>query len=317
MNFIQILPTLLLVALALVMFGLGLSLTPADFRRLLETPRAVLIALVLQVVALPLLCYGIVVGLGLSPVYAIGLMLLAASPGGVSANLFSHLFGGNVAMNISLTAINTLLSIVTMPLIANGAIGHFADTGQVVPLQFGKMLEVIAVVLLPVLLGMAVARTKAGLADRLERPFKAFSALVLASFTVIAISKEWAALVDTFASVGVAVIVFNLLSLLLGYAGSRVAGLDRANATAISFEIGIHNSTLAIFIALSVLDNFQLALPAAVYSVSMYLTATLFGFGLRQLNSHPPFLGVTPASHAGAADGVDTRRERTCAPPGV
>lgn len=291
MNFLQILPTLLLVGLALVMFGLGLSLTPADFRRLLDSPRAVLIALVLQVIALPLVCYAIVVGLGLSPVYAIGLMLLAASPGGVSANLFSHLFGGNVAMNISLTAINTLLSIVTLPLIANWAIGHFADTGQVVPLQFGKMLEVVTVVLVPVLLGMAVASAKPGLAERLEKPFKVFSALVLASFTVIAVSKEWTALVDSFASVGVAVIVFNLLSLFLGYAGSRLAGLDRANATAISFEIGIHNSTLAIFIALSVLDNFQLALPAAVYSVSMYLTATLFGFGLRQLGperlAHP------------------------------
>jgi BASS family bile acid:Na+ symporter len=272
------LPSLLLVALALVMFGLGLSLSAADFRRLLDSPRAVLIALLLQVVALPLVCYGITVGLGLSPVYAIGLMLLAASPGGVSANLFSHLFGGNVAMNISLTAINTILSIVTLPLIANWAIGHFADTGQVVPLQFGKMIEVVSVVLVPVLLGMAVAGARKGLADRLEKPFKIFSALVLASFTVIAIAKEWTALIDSFASVGLAVIVFNVASLLVGYGCSRLAGLDKPNATAVSFEIGIHNSTLAIFVALSVLDNFQLALPAAVYSVSMYLTATAFGF---------------------------------------
>ena len=90
--------------------------------------------------------------------FAIGLMLLAASPGGISANLFSHLFGGNVAMNISLTAVNTLLSIVTLPLIANWAIAHFAQSGQVVPMQTGKLMEVIAIVLIPVLLGMAVAR---------------------------------------------------------------------------------------------------------------------------------------------------------------
>lgn len=288
MSFIQILPTLLLVALALVMFGLGLSLSPIDFKRLLQSPRAVLIALVLQVVALPLMCYGIIVGLGLSPVYAIGLMLLAASPGGVSANLFSHLFGGNVAMNISLTAINTLLSIVTLPLIANWSIATFADTGQVVPLQFGKMLEVVTVVLVPVLLGMFVASSTAGLADRLEKPFKIFSALVLAAFTLIAISKEWTALVDSFASVGLAVILFNLVSLLVGYFCSRLAGLDKPNSTAISFEIGIHNSTLAIFVALSVLENFQLALPAAVYSVSMYLTATVFGLALTRLGKSNP-----------------------------
>jgi BASS family bile acid:Na+ symporter len=268
------LPTLLLIALALVMFGLGLSLTPADFRRLLDSPRAVLIALVLQVVVLPVACYLIIVTAGLSPVYALGLMLLAASPGGVSANLFSHLFGGNVAMNISLTAINTVLSIVTLPLIATWAINHFAKTGQVVPLQLGKVVEVVGVVLIPVVIGMVVAGFKPGWAGKLEKPFKAFSALVLAAFTVIAIAKEWTALVDSFASVGGAVIAFNVVSLLVGYLCSRFAGLDKPMSTAISFEIGIHNSTLAIFIALSVLDNFQLALPAAIYSVSMYLTAT-------------------------------------------
>lgn len=141
MSFVSILPTLLFVALGLVMFCLGLSLTVADFTRLLQHPRAVVLALVLQVLVLPAACYVLIVLLGVSPLYAVGLMLLAASPGGVSANLFSHLFGGNVAMNISLTAINTVLSIVSLPLITNWAINTFAHTGQVVPLQFGKVLR--------------------------------------------------------------------------------------------------------------------------------------------------------------------------------
>ena len=111
MDFVAILPTLLFIALGLVMFGLGLSLTVGDFTRLLQHPRAVVLALALQVLVLPAACYALIVLLGVAPVYAVGLMLLAASPGGVSANLFSHLFGGNVAMNISLTAINTVLSI--------------------------------------------------------------------------------------------------------------------------------------------------------------------------------------------------------------
>jgi BASS family bile acid:Na+ symporter len=202
---------------------------------------------------------------------------LAASPGGVSANLFSHLFGGNVAMNISLTAINTVLSIVTMPLIANWAINTFAKTGQVVPLQLGKVAEVIAVVLIPVLIGMVVAARSPGFAQRMEKPFKIFSAVVLAAFALIAIAKEWNALVESFASVGPAVVVFNLVSLLAGLLPQPRRRHGQAMSTAISFEIGIHNSTLAIYIALSVLDNFQLALPAAIYSVSMYITATLFG----------------------------------------
>lgn len=267
----------LFAALALVMFGLGLSLTVADFRRLLGHPRAVAIALTLQVVVLPAACYGIVLAFGLSPVYAVGLMLLAASPGGVSANLFSHLFGGNVAMNISLTAINTVLSIVTLPLIANLAIAHFAGGGQVVPLQTGKVVEVIAVVLVPVVIGMAWAARSRGLAQRLEGPFKLFSALVLAAFALIAIAKGWDALTSSFASVGPAVVVFNLVSLLAGYYLSRAAGMEKPMATAIGFEIGIHNSTLSMFIALSVLGSFELALPSAIYSVVMYLTATAFG----------------------------------------
>jgi BASS family bile acid:Na+ symporter len=277
MSFVSILPTLLFIALGLVMFGLGLSLTVGDFKRLLQHPRAVVLALVLQVLVLPSACYALIVLLGVAPLYAVGLMLLAASPGGVSANLFSHLFGGNVAMNISLTAINTVLSIVSLPLITNWAINTFAPTGQVVPLQFGKVVEVIVIVLVPVVLGMAVHRRAPAFSARMEKPMKIFSAVVLAAFALIAIAKEWTALVESFAGIGPAVLLFNAISLASGYYLSRAAGLDKSMATAISFEIGIHNSTLAIFIALSVLGNFQLALPAAIYSVSMYILATLFG----------------------------------------
>ena len=265
-------------ALALVMFGLGLSLTAADFQRLLKHPKAVMLALGLQVIGLPLACYAIITAFGLPPVFAIGLMLLAASPGGISANLFSHLFGGNVAMNISLTAVNTLLSIVTLPLSANWAIAHFAQSGQVVPMQTSKLLEVIAIVLIPVLLGMAVARKAPGFSNRMEKPVKIFSAVVLAVVTVLAIAKEWSSLSTTFVQIGPAVLLFNLVSLFAGYYLSRAAGLDKPLSTAICYEIGIHNSTLAIFVALSVLGSYQLALPAAVYSVVMYITAPLFGW---------------------------------------
>lgn len=276
-NLTAILPTLLLLALALVMFGLGLSLSLDDFKRLREHPRSVVLALGLQTLVLPAAAYGLILLFGMEPVYAVGLMLLAASPGGVSANLFSHLFGGNVAMNISLTAVNTVLSIASLPLIANWAIATFMQSGQVVPLQFGKVLEVVGVILVPVIIGMVVRSKAPGFSDRMGQPMKAFSALVLAAFALLAIVKEWTALTASFASLGPLVLVFNLISLLMGYYLSRAAGLNKSMSTAISFEIGIHNSTLAIYVALSVLGNLQLALPAALYSVSMYLTATLFG----------------------------------------
>lgn len=277
MSFTAILPQLLLGALALVMFGLGLSLSVGDFARLRHHPKAVVLALAIQMLLLPAAAWALVVLLRVEPIYAVGLLLLAASPGGVSANLFSHLFGGNVAMNISLTAINTVLSIVSLPLITNWAIATFVQSGQIVPLQFGKVFEVVGVILVPVLIGMAVRSKRPGFAARMEKPMKLLSIVVLAAFALIAIAKEWAALNQSFASLGPVVLAFNLLSLLAGYYLSRGAGLDKSMATAVSFEIGIHNSTLAIFVALSVLQNFQLALPAAIYSVSMYLTAALFG----------------------------------------
>lgn len=277
-DFITLLPTLLIGALALIMFGLGLSLTVGDFRRLLGQPKPVLLALVLQALVLPAICYGLIVALDVSPVYAVGLMLLAASPGGVSANLYSHLFGGNVAMNISLTAINTVLSIVSLPLIGNFAINTFAKTGQVVPMQTGKVVEVIVIVLVPVLIGMFVKSRAPAFAARSDKPMKRFSMLVLAALALIAIAKEWSSLSASFASIGLAVIAFNALSLGLGYYVPRILGLDKPNAIAIGYEIGIHNSTLAIFVAVSVLGDFQLMVPAAIYSVSMYVLATAFGF---------------------------------------
>ena len=278
MDFLQLLPRLLLGALALVMFGLGLSLSLDDFRRLARHPKAVFIALGLQVVLLPLVCFAIARALGLSPVFAVGLMLLAASPGGISANLFSHLFGGNVAMNISLTAINTVLSIVTLPLVVNLSLAYFlSDQGNAVSLQWQKVVEVVAVVIVPVALGMLVGARRPALALRAEKPFKLFSALVLLAFALIAIAKESSALAAGLATIGPAVVVFNLVSLGAGYFLSRAAGLDKPMATAICYEIGIHNSTLALYIALSLLNNFEMALPAALYSIVMYITATLFG----------------------------------------
>ena len=276
-NFITLLPTLLIGALALIMFGLGLSLTLGDFRRLLGHPKAVVVALALQALVLPAVCYGLILLLEVPPIYAVGLMLLAASPGGVSANLFSHLFGGNVAMNISLTAINTLLSIASLPLIANFAIDTFSNSGQVVPMQTGKVIEVIGIVLIPVAVGMLVKRRAPGFAARMDKPMKRFSMLVLALLAIIAFAKEWSALTSSFATIGLAVIAFNILSLGLGYYVPRLLGMDKANAVAIGYEIGIHNSTLAIFVAVSVLGDFQLMVPAAIYSISMYVFATAFG----------------------------------------
>lgn len=283
----------LALSLGIVMFGLGLSLTPADFTRLLKYPKAVVVALGLQAVALPLICVLLIALWFVPPILAVGMLLLAASPGGITANLFSHLFGGNVAMNISLTAINTVLSIVTLPLITNWAIATYLANGQVVPLQFGKVAEVIGIILVPVVLGMVTRRFAPTVALKADKPMKAFGAFILGLFTIIAIVNEWTAVATSFMVIGPAVVTFNILSLAAGYYLPRLTGIDRSTSTAISFEVGIHNSTMAVFVALSVLNNLQLALPAAIYSISMYITAVLFGLNARRARNSA---GVAAAS---------------------
>lgn len=277
-----VLTNALLGVLAIVMAGLGLSLTVGDFRRLREHPLAAVLALALQLLVLPLACVGVIAAFQLPPLYAVGLMLLAASPGGITANLFSHLFGGHVAMNLSLTALNTLLSLVTLPLIANWAIAHYAGGGQVVPLPWQKLAEVIGVIAVPVLAGMAVRRMRPDIAARLDKPVKALSAVLLVVLTVLAIAKEREALLGAAGELGGAVLAFNLLSLSAGYGLGRAVRLPRPLCIAIGFEVGIHNSTLALYLALGVLQQFPVALPAALYSVSMYLTGLAFGWWLRQ-----------------------------------
>ena len=265
------------VALAIIMFGLGLSLTPGDFRRVARSPRAVAVALVLQVLVLPVVAFGLVVAFDLDPLLAVGVMLLAASPGGTTANLFSHLFRGDVALNITLTAINSVLAAFTIPLITNLAIAHFDAEGEL-GLQFAKVIQVIAIVLVPVAIGMLVRRRSEDFAARADKPVRIFSIIVLVIVSLGAILGERENIGGYLEQVGLLTAIFCLISLALGYTAARVMRLDERQAIACSMEIGIHNTTIALTIALSVLDSTEVAIPAAVYSIVMYVLATAFGF---------------------------------------
>lgn len=272
------------VALGVVMLGLGLGLTLADFRRILVYPKAVLVALGCQVILLPLTCFGLVLAFDLPPTLAVGMMLLAASPGGTTANLYSHLFGGNVALNISLTAVNSILAVVTLPLVVNLSLSYFGS-GDSVGLQFDKVLQVFAIVLLPVLVGMLIRHHRAGFADRMDRPVRILSVVVLIGVIGGAVVNERDNIAQYFLAVGLIVLLFNVISLAVGYLVPRALKVDRAEAGAAAFEIGIHNATLAITIAVSLLGNAEMAIPAAVYGLVMFATATGFGYLLRHLSA--------------------------------
>ena len=268
--------SLLPVALGIVMLGLGLSLTIADFARVVRFPKAVLVGLFAQTVVLVAIAYLLARLADLPPELAVGLMLLAASPGGATANIYSHLAHGDVALNITLTAVNSLLALVTLPLIVDASLTHFLGQDQFVPPPTRKIVEVAAIIVVPVVLGMALRAGLPRLAAALERPIRVFAVLVLAAVIVAAIVAEWERLPGFIAAVGAVCLAFNLLSMAIGYGLPRVLALPRGQAIAISMEIGIHNGTLAIFIALNVLQNAAMSVPAAVYSIIMFVTASVF-----------------------------------------
>lgn len=264
-------------ALGIIMFGLGLSLTPEDFRRVARSPKPVIVALVCQLLLLPLICFALVKLLDLPALLAIGMMLLAASPGGTSANLFSHLFRGDVALNVSLTAVNSVICIFTLPLITNLAISHY-DQDDSVSLQFAKVVEVFAIVLVPVAIGMLVRAKATAFALRMDRPVRIGSAVILAVLVLGILADQAENVGDYLADVGVAAALFCAISLVVGYLVPKVFGVREEQAIASSMEIGVHNATLAIYVAVEVLDNTEISVPAAVYSVFMFVFAAIWGY---------------------------------------
>lgn len=263
-------------ALAIIMFGLGLDLTPADFRRVGRTPKAVAIALTCQVVLLPAICFGLVVLFDLPALLGIGMLLLAASPGGTTANLFSHLFRGDVALNITLTAINTVIAVVTLPLITGLAIAYY-DRQDDVTMPLAEIVKVFALILLPVGIGMLVNHRAPDFARRMDKPVRIGSAVILAILVVGILLDQIEDVGDYLADVGLIAALFCAISLAVGYFVPKAFGVTGPQAIASSMEVGVHNATLAIFVAVEVLDEVEISVPAAVYSLIMFAFAALWG----------------------------------------
>ncbi|MHA8070713.1 bile acid:sodium symporter family protein [Aquirufa ecclesiirivi] len=269
---------LLPLALAIIMMGLGLSLQLEDFKRVVTFPKAVVLGLFCQMILLPVICYFIALGFGLSPELAVGLMLLSASPGGPTANLYSHISKGDVALNVTLTALNSLISVFSITIIVNFAMKQFMQSDQYVPLQFSKVMEVVMIVLLPVSIGMVVRSKFSKLAATLDKPVKIASAVFLTLVIVLTIIKERNHIVDDSKAVGLATLTLNVASMAIGYFVPLFFQLGKKQAIAIGMEIGIHNGTLAIFIALTVIGNSTMSIPPVIYSLLMFFTAAIFGY---------------------------------------
>ncbi|WP_151722264.1 bile acid:sodium symporter family protein [Acinetobacter ursingii] len=265
------------IALAIIMDGLGLELRPQDFKRVAKHPKAVFLALFCQLVILVSIAFVICKLLALPPLLAVGVMLLAASPGGPTANLFSYLYKGDIALNITLTAINSVIAAFTLPFIVNLSIQHFINDGQQLGLQFSKVIQVFLIIIVPVCLGMLVRYFSPNVADKLHKPVRTFAVVFLILIIIGAVAKERNSILEYIMQVGLATSLFCIASLLIGYFIPRIFGINSTQARACAFEIGIHNSTLAMTIALTILASTTIAMPAAVYSIFMYIFAAIFG----------------------------------------
>jgi BASS family bile acid:Na+ symporter len=286
------------IALGITMLGLGIVLTPADFLLIIRRPKAGFVILAGQVVLLPVVGFGLITLLNLPPTDAAGLMLLVASPGGTTAGLFSYLAGGDPALNISLTAINTLLSIVTLPLVAGFALNHYLPAAQRPAAGLADFTRVIAIVVVPVLIGMALRRLAErhprGLA-RIERIVRIGSIAVLGLTVAAAIAQQPTVVATGIRKVGLAALLLSIISLALGYWVPRALRISHRQSVSSTMELGIHNAVLAITIALSVLDLPALAFAPAAYAVVAFVPTGLLAYALRRRHRTVPAAVPTPS----------------------
>lgn len=268
-------------ALFIIMLGMGLGLKLDDFKRIFVEPKAVILGLIAQLIVLPVVGFLLALIFSLPPELAVGLMILAACPGGPTSNIVTYIARGNVALSITLTAISSLITVFTIPLVINQAMQFFMGEGTSLQLPFIKTVIQIAVItLVPVTLGMLLHHYVPRFAAKVEKWVKWISLFFLTLIIVGLLLKERDNVASFFLQVGWVTFALNVSTMILGYVIATLAKLDWDSATAITFEVGIQNGTLAIAIASAptFLNNPTMAIPAAIYSLLMFGTGGAFAW---------------------------------------
>ena len=263
-------------SLAVIMFGMGLSLRVEDFKRILIYPKAVGIGLLNQLVLLPIIAFGIAKAFSLPPELAVGLMILAVCPGGATSNLITHLAKGDAALSITLTACSSVITVFTIPFLVNFSISYFIPGGEAKQLEVvGTVVSVLFITLIPVALGMITLVKAPRLAEKWDQPFRKISIVFFVVIVGAAILKERENLVQYFIEAGPAALALNLSTLALSFAMAKWTGLPFRQGLTIAIESGIQNGTLGITIAATLLVNSVMSIPSAIYSLLMFGTAAL------------------------------------------
>jgi len=280
---------LLPLILAFIMFSLGLGLTTTDFRRILQQPRALLVGVVCHFVLLPLVCYLMLQTMGVTGVFAVGFMILAACPTGTTSNLLTYLARGDVALALSFTAVASVATIFTLPLIVTWALGHFLGAARAVDVPVGLMMGQVAFVLgLPVSLGMAARHRWSQWALRFEPRATRVATVLFALIVVLAVVKNWPLLRDNFTSLAPFAVLLNVTMLAIGFGVAWGARLSYRQSVTLGIETAVQNAALALVIASTVLKQDAMAIPGALYGVLMYAGGLVFALAMRRFTRSTP-----------------------------
>lgn len=265
---------ILAISLVIIMFGMGLSLVKEDFTRLFQKPKAIIVGLINQIVLLPIIAFVLISILNVGTDIAIGVMILAACPGGPTSNLITYLAKGDAGLSISLTTANSLITIFTIPFVVDFSLEHFLDAKEVIQIDKLKMLiQIFVIVIIPVSIGMALKKAKPNFADKMNKPVKIASAAVLFLVIIGLVLKKKEDLIPYLQLAGVTTLLLNLATMTVGFVTAKIMRLNLAQSLTVSIESGIQNGTMAIAIASGILMNDNYAIAPAVYSLIMFFTS--------------------------------------------
>jgi BASS family bile acid:Na+ symporter len=274
-------------SLFIIMFGLGLTLRTTNFTRVLKQPKAALIGLSAQMIALPTIAFLVAVLFKLPPELAVGLLIISLAPGGPTSNMFTNLAKGDVALSISLTAVASVITPFILPFLTLLSMNYFMGDGEAFQLPLLKtFMQLLIITVVPVIIGMLVLSKWQKVANKLEPVIRVFSVLLLLLIIVAITLKNKANMTDFFLQTGPATLTLNILVLALGYGLAKFFKLSRAQAVSIGYEVGIQNGTLALLVAGTLIGNSAMMIPAVTYSILMFFTGGLFGLMLKKYSSY-------------------------------
>jgi BASS family bile acid:Na+ symporter len=272
------------ICLALIMLGLGLGLSFKDFTRVLKTPKDFFVGFFSQLVILPIVALGVALVLDLSAPLAVGLMIIAAAPGGVTSNVLTKFADGDVALSISLTAVVSLISIISVPFVVINSAEFFGVVVSKDISLIGIALKMALVVTVPVIIGMIIRGfAKNFIVSKINIINKLTSLLFVIVFAAIWI-EEKDNILNYLAQAGLAVLILNIVMMMLGYFIAKKFASGIAQQKCIALECGLQNGTLAVFVATLIFDDLAYMVPTAAYALTMYITGFIFIYILRKSN---------------------------------